>query len=747
MKNNSCSNNVQKLYRIWLSILILLLLFSQQGCKKKVENKKSRSNKFIEGLITRMTIDEKIGQMTQICLSTITLNGNKELILNDSLLREAILTYHIGSFISGTGNISDWNDFVRKIQHIAMDESRLSIPIMIGIDHVHGANYVNEATILPHNITISCSFDTSAVRMAARITRDETLPSGVYLNFAPVVDLAVNSYWPRFYETFGEDPLLTSLMGKVFIEEYQKKDPNTGISLCSTAKHFIGYSDPKSGFDRTPAYIPSQILYEFHIPSFKAAVQSGVRAVMLNSGELNGYPVHASSEIVTGILRKNLGFQGVIISDIKDIDKLIDEHHVARNRKEAIKLAIDAGIDINMACTTFEFSHWIKELIKEGSITEERINESVRRILQMKYETGLFDNPYPVLAFDTSIFARHRNDAVNLASRSIVLLKNKGILPLKKGSRLLVTGPASHSKNWLNGGWTFEWLGAQENKQPSTMPTLLEALSNEFDEQNVTWLQESNLQQNEKALRNKVAPFDAIILALGEPPYSEFKGNISDLLLPEEQITLIKKMTATKKPCIAILVEGRPRVISPYDSLLQAVIFAGLPGYGGGIALAEIISGKTNPSGKLSFSYPSAPGHIVTYHRKQTEKYTPAWPFGHGLSYSTFTYKDLHLSDSIVHSDDTLFLRIAVSNNSKIPGNETVLWFFQQEYGQTATRPVKKLFAFQKIFLKPEETTIVTTFLIPSHHLSYPNENGTLVLEKGRYFIEIGGIKKGFYVQ
>lgn len=322
MKKKFAISNSQMLCLIWRNMPILLLIFFLLGCKKNVENK--HSNKFLEDLIAQMTIDEKIGQMTQLCLSTITLNGNKELILNDSLLREAILTYHIGSFISGTGNLADWNDFVRKIQHIAMDETRLHIPVIIGIDHVHGANYINEATILPHNITLSCSFDTSALRLAARITRDETLPSGAYLNFAPVVDLAVNSYWPRFYETFGEDPLLTSMMGKVYIEEYQKKDPVTGISLSSTAKHFIGYSDPKSGFDRTPAYIPTQILYEFHIPSFKAAVQSGVRAVMLNSGELNGYPVHASSHVVTEILRKQLGFQGVIISDIKDIDKLIE---------------------------------------------------------------------------------------------------------------------------------------------------------------------------------------------------------------------------------------------------------------------------------------------------------------------------------------------------------------------------------------------------------------------------------------
>lgn len=745
MKKKFGINRNQTLCLLWQKVLILLFIFPFHGCGKKVENK--HSNKFVEKLISQMTIDEKIGQMTQLCLSTITLNGNKELILNDSLLREAILTYHIGSLISGTGNLSDWNDLVRKIQRMAMDESRLRIPVLIGIDHVHGANYINEATILPHNITLSCSFDTSAIHMAAQITRDETMPSGAYLNFAPVLDLAVNSYWPRFYETFGEDPLLTSMMGKVFIEEYQKRDPATGISLSSTAKHFIGYSDPKSGFDRTPAYIPPQILYEFHVPSFKTAVQAGVRAVMLNSGELNGYPVHASSHIVTEILRKNLNFQGVIISDIKDIDKLIDEHHFARNKKEAIKLALDAGIDMNMACTTFEFSHWIKELLNEGAIKEKRIDESVRRILQMKYEMGLFDNPYPVLSMDSSIFARHRNDAINLASKSIVLLKNKGILPIKKGCRLLVTGPAAHSKSWLNGGWTFEWLGAQEEKQPKGMLTLFDALGSEFGKQNVTWYPESELLHNKNIWLRKIAHFDAIILVLGEPPYSEFKGNISDLLLPEEQLTLVKKMASTKKPCIAILIEGRPRVISPYDSLMQAIIFAGLPGYGGGIALAEILSGKSNPSGKLSFSYPSSTGHIVTYNRKPTEKYLPAWPFGYGLSYSTFTYKELQISDSIVHADDTLYMSIAVSNSSKISGNETVLWFFQQEYGQTATRPEKKLFAFQKIFLKPAETVTVKTFLIPSQHLSYPNDKGNLVLEKGRFYVEIAGIKRPFYVQ
>lgn len=311
----------------------------------------------------------------------------------------------------------------------------------------------------------------------------------------------------------------------------------------------------------------------------------------------------------------------------------------------------------------------------------------------------------------------------------------------------MVTGPAAHSKSWLNVGWTFEWLGAQEEKQPKGMLSLFDALGSEFGKQNVTWYPESELLYNKNIWLRKIAHFDAIILALGEPPYSEFKGNISDLLLPEEQLTLVKKMASTKKPCIAILIEGRPRVISPYDSLIQAIIFAGLPGYGGGIALAEILSGKSNPSGKLSFSYPSSIGHIVTYNRKPTEKYLPAWPFGYGLSYSTFTYKELQISDSIVHADDTLYMSIAVSNSSKISGNETVLWFFQQEYGQTATRPEKKLFAFQKVFLKPAETVTVKTFLIPSQHLSYPNDKGNLVLEKGRFYVEIAGIKRQFYVQ
>ncbi|MGB9748146.1 MAG: glycoside hydrolase family 3 protein, partial [Bacteroidales bacterium] len=412
-----------------VTIVILLLYISSFGCKKNLVTSHKGDDAMIEQLLRKMTIDEKIGQMTQICFSSITLNGNKELLLNDSLIREAILTYHVGSFISGTGTLSEWYDFISKIQKIAVKESRLGIPLMIGIDHVHGANYINEGTILPHNITLSCSFDTVAVRMAAKITREETLPSGISLNFAPVLDLGVNSYWPRFYETFGEDPLLASQMGKVFIEEFQKKDPVTKISLSATAKHFIGYSDPASGFDRSPSYIPMQPLYELHVPAFRAGVQAGVRAIMINSGELNGYPVHASAPIISGLLRQKLGFNGVIITDIKDIDKLIELHHLARNRKEAVKLALDAGIDINMACTTFEFAYWIKELIREGSISENRIDESVRRILRMKYEMGLFEHPYPASVKDTDLYIKNHTYAIDLASESIVLLKNQDVLP------------------------------------------------------------------------------------------------------------------------------------------------------------------------------------------------------------------------------------------------------------------------------------------------------------------------------
>ncbi|MGB9748067.1 MAG: glycoside hydrolase family 3 C-terminal domain-containing protein, partial [Bacteroidales bacterium] len=336
---------------------------------------------------------------------------------------------------------------------------------------------------------------------------------------------------------------------------------------------------------------------------------------------------------------------------------------------------------------------------------------------------------------------------IDLASESIVLLKNQDVLPLRKGSRIMVTGPAAHSKAWLNGGWTFEWLGAEEKNQPADMPTFYEALCSEFGRQNVSHVKESELPANSKMLKQKVASYDAIILALGEPPYSEFKGNITNLTLPEDQIQLIKRLSLTKKPCIAVLIEGRPRVISPHDSLLQAILFAGLPGSGGGTALAGIISGKIVPSGKLSFSYPSSAGHIVPYNRKPSESYLPAWPFGHGLTYTKFAYDNLTIADTIVQPNDTLHFSVNLSNKGDLPGIETVLWFVRQETGRVITRPVKKLLAFQRVFLKPGETKTITTYIIPSQQLAYPMEDGTLLLDKGEFFIETGGIFRNFFVR
>lgn len=710
-------------------LLVTIIVFL--SCSEN-ENSSNVNDK-VNTLLMQMTLDEKVGQMTQICFSMITEGRNKQLVLDTIAARKAILDYHVGSFLSGTGSEEEWANFIHDIQKIAVEETRLGIPLIIGIDHIHGANYVNEGVIFPHNITLSCSFDKNLVSQAAKTTAIQTGRLGLHWNFAPVLGIAKNPYWPRFYETYGEDPYLCSELGSAFVNAYQEK-LTKGFGLSACAKHFIGYSDPESGWDRTPAHIPMQELYEDFLPPFEASIRAGAKTIMLNSGEVNGEPVHISQYFVNYVLREKLSFNGVVLTDIKDILKIVEMHAAAENEKEATRLALEAGTDVSMACDAFRFLGIVKDLIQDGEVSEDRINASVKRILKLKFDLGLFENPYPMAnEISRPTAEKMYTQAVKTAEESIVLLKNDGVLPLDKNARILVSGFAADSKKHMNGAWTLEWLGAEENRQPEMMPTLKEALRNRFS--NVQYMETPDITNDpgRDAFINAVAANDVIILTIGEYPYSEFKGNISNLTLDENQLKLCQLAAKGDKPVILVLVEGRPRVLNGIDEQASAVLFAGYPGMGGPEAISRILSGETNPSGKLSFTYPKHVGHHTVYYHKFPDTYEYLYPFGHGLSYTDFSYSSIALNDTLVR-DLTKPIRLSfnVTNTGDIHGKETVLVYIRDMVG-TITRPVKQLVHVEKINLALNETKSMEIEFIPKNIFSHPDATGQPMLEDGEF--------------
>ncbi len=709
----------------------------------------------IDSLLSVMTLDEKIGQMTQMCFSTITLDGSKSLDLNVANFRQLIKQQHIGSFLSGSDNYAKWFEFITAIQKVAVTETRLGIPLIIGIDHVHGANYINEGTIFPHNLMLACSFDKALLEKIAKVTAIETAPVGLSWNFAPVLDVGRTPYWPRFYETFGEDTHVTAEMGSAFIKAYQNVPEIAPYKLAACAKHFIGYSDPKYGFDRSPSEIPMQTLHEIFVPPFQKAFQAGVKTLMVNSGELNGEPVHGSKFLLDTLLRQHLGFEGVIVSDIKDIERIVKMHHTAATEKEATLQAVNAGIDMYMACNNSAFIKDVNELLAEGKLSISQIDASVRRILLLKKDLGLFENPYPLKQLLEAVNTlQNRKVALEAAEKSIVLLKNENTLPLDKSKKILLAGIGANSKRMLNGPWSFDWMGAEEDLQPKTMRTLFEACKNTFGEKNVTLSKTERIlaTKDSKSFQKDARKADVIVLAIGEQPYSEFMGNINDLTLDTDQLALVDVAIETKKPVVLVLMEGRPRVITKQAAGAEAILFAGYPGIEGAQAIANILSGKTNPSARLAFSYPLSAGHTIPYNYKPSEyniywkpDTLPKWlfPFGHGLSYTQFEYADIQLSDSIVSAIGTIKATVKIKNTGKIAGTETALWYIKDEVG-SISRPIKMLKHFEKVALNAGEEKIVIFEISAAEHLSFPDKNGKKLLENGDFQLFIGNLTQKF---
>ena len=736
----------------------------------------------VQRLLAQMTLEEKIGQMTQLNISTINTTGEqKDVVLDSAKAAALVREYHIGSFLNGEAvPAAQWVRYSAALQRIALRESRLKVPIIYGIDHIHGASYVAGTAIFPHNINLGASFNPELARQAARATVLESADLGHHWVFAPVVDLGVNVYWPRFYETYGEDPLVAAQMGAAYVREIQTNREIAPYQVAACGKHFLGYSDPRNGWDRTNALIPAQRLQEFFRPPFQAIVDAGVKSVMVNSGEINGEPVHASKAILTDLLRRQMGFKGVAVTDWEDINRLVRIQRIAANEKEATLMCLDAGIDMAMVPYSTSFCRVVKELVQEGRVSEARINLSAGRVLQMKDEIGLFENPMPradrlARIGDPAL----KVQAVAAAREGIVLLKNENattgpgaapLLPLLPAGvkRLLVVGPSADSRANLAGGWTLAWQGRPEAGYPADVPTLAAALRAEYPAAQVQTLPYygADGKLSLTAIESAARQADVIILALGEKPYTEGLGNTSDLTLPDDQQQLVRAAQAGGRPTVLVMIGGRPNIIRSVADKATAIIWAGLPGFGGGTALAELLSGRANFSGKLPFTYPLFAGHVSNYHHDNNEnsldlsdfgvgfeqrgakyKGTMLTEYGEGLSYTRYAYTTLTLSDSVLTGPAArLRATVRVANTGSRAGQEAVLWFLTDEIGRI-TRPVRLLKHFEKQALAAGQTREFTFNLEPLRDLTYPNGAGVAQLEPGYFTLRVGGQTARFRYQ
>lgn len=712
--------------------------------------------KKIDELLGQMSVEEKIGQMTQLNNSVIVTKSDWgagadlkiEIALDTAKLGSILRKYHVGSFLNGIAVPPEtWYQFYKGIQEYNMNHSRLKIPVIYGVDHMHGPNYLEGGTIFPHAINTAATYNNQFPADMAHVTAIETSDIGHQWLFAPVFDVARTPLWGRFYETLGESPYVSATMGSIFVKTVQNETEIAPYKIGATAKHFLAYSDPKYGWDRGVTDVSDQALYEFHVPSFKAAIDAGIKSVMINSGDLNGEPVHASSRILTDLLRDELNFKGVVVTDWEDIIRIYRNHKAAENEKEATFKAIMAGVDVAMTPYTTDFCDHLLALVKEGRISEERIDLSVSRILRMKYELGLFENPYPRNdRFNRVGTTENKAKALEAARESIVLMKNENALPLAPDHtrNLLLAGPVANLKGPLAGGWTLRWIPNDESIYPKEMLTLYGGLQKEF--------KEVTLATNANEIKAKASKADAIVVAVGEMPYSEGYGSILDISLPDDQVDLVKAAQATGKPVILVIIAGRPRVITKIYKDCKAVLFAGLPGFQGGQAIAEIISGKVNPSAKLSFNYPHSVNRLLPHNHKISEvtlaheipNPVALAPFGTGLSYTTFEYSNLKLSDTTLKADDAeIQATVTVKNTGSREGKEAVLWFLQDEVA-SITRPVRDLKFYQKELIKAGESRDFTFAIKPSQQLWFPDKKGEHVLEDGYFTLMVGDQKARF---
>jgi beta-glucosidase len=744
----------------FLSIILLSYLAAPAAVGGQVKIETEPVKKKVEQLLARMTLEEKIGQMTQVTLTTISEKktpGKTAHRLDSKALKRAVSRYRVGSIfnvVEEAFTVEHWQEIITTIQDAALNETRLKIPVLYGIDSVHGFNYLKSGTIFPHSIGMAATFNRKAVKREGEITAYEMRACGIPWNFNPVLGLGRHPLWPRLYETYGEDPYLAGVMARVYIKAQEGDHNTTRIEknkVATCIKHYLGYSFPLSGKDRTPAWIPERMLREYFLPPFREGVLAGSHTLMINSSEINGVPVHAGPFYLKTLLRDELDFQGPAVSDWSDIKNLHTRSRVAASHKEAVKVAVMAGVDMSMVPLDFSFYEYLLELVKEGQVPVSRIDEAVHRILMVKFKLGLFENPYPDQQMAAGLgTGESRQAALDAAGESITLLKNKKhILPLEKNKKILVTGPTANSMAFLNGGWTYTWQGDGEKEYPADKDTILEALQKQFGKVNVTYSPGCTYDKEtgiSKAVR-MAKQADVIVACLGENTYCETKGNILDLALPRVQSKLVSRLAQTGKPVILVLVQGRPRLISSIADKTDAILMAYLPGNEGGQAIAEVIAGNVNPSGKLPITYPRYANDLQCYDHKYSEhheenKFNPQFPFGYGLSYTQFKYKNLVLDKTVMKPGETLQVSVTVKNSGRVKGKEAVLLYVSDLYA-SITPPVKRLKGFKKIELTPGEEKTVN-FTLDKGSLSFIGNEMKPVAEPGEFIVTVGPLKAGF---
>jgi beta-glucosidase len=753
--------------RIIVIALFLSIIFA--ACKSHSDP--------IEKILSEMTLEEKVGQMVQITLDVVTKGENikssyEPVELDEVVLRKAIVDYKIGSILNTANEkalaLNRWHVIIQKIDSVSRHETRLGIPVIYGIDAIHGATYTAEATMFPQQIGMAATWNPELAEKAASIAAYDARSSGIPWNFSPVADIGMDPRWARHWETFGEDPLLASVMTVAYVNGYEGRENivNNDFRMASCLKHFIGYGSPVSGKDRTPALIPEIELRERHLPSFKAGIQAGAHSVMLNSGIINGVPVHASRAIITDLLKTELGFKGVVLTDWADVEKLVKRDLVAEDIRAAIKFSVNAGIDMVMVPYLYEeFFSELLSLVKEGEIPMARIDDAVRRILWLKSQTGLLERPVLDENFGAMTSSKeHEKIAYHSAIESITLLKNENdLLPLKPGNRILVAGPNANSMRTLNGGWSYSWQGEKTDEFTGNQNTIFKALLSRFGESKVSLVEGVSYRHEGAFFEDydsgielavtKAMLADVVVLCLGENSYCEKPGDIHDLRISPLQEKLALRILSLGKPVVLVLNQGRPRLITGIAEKSNAILHTYLPGNQGGNALADILKGDGNPSGKLPYTYPKYANSLLNYYHKPSaaniglmEAYSNKasedilYPFGFGLSYTDFKYENLHLSKELMGKADTVKVSVHVTNTGKRAGKE-VVQLYTIDHFASITPDVKRLRAFEKIEILPGETKKVT-FLISARDFSFINSDNRRVSEAGKFTIQVDKLNK-----
>ena len=718
----------------------------------------------VEKTLAKMTLDEKIGQMLELNLDIMgTYDASGKWKLNETMLDTCISKYKVGSLLNAPGTraatVEQWQEWIRLIQKKSM--RHIGIPDVFGLDHNHGVTYTQGGTLFPQPINIAASFNTELARTGAQVTAYESRAANCPWVYNPVTDLGRDPRWSRIWESFGEDPIVNARMAEAEIMGYQGNDHNhlSRYNVATSLKHYMGYGAPFTGKDRTPAYIAPNVLREKYFEPFKAAVQAGALTIMVNSSSINGVPVHASYEYLTQWLKKDLNWDGMIVTDWADINNLFTRERVAKDKKDAIRIAINAGIDMSMDPYSVEFCILLKQLVNEGKVSQERIDDAVRRILRLKYRIGLFDEPNTGgKGYEKFGSQEHADMALRSAEETEILLKNEGVLPLAKGKKILLTGPNANQMRCLNGGWSYTWQGSKAEDLAEKYNTIYEALCNKYGQENVILDQgvtynekgqywEENEPQIEKAVA-AAAQADVIIACVGENSYCETPGNLTDLWMSENQRKLLKALAKTGKPIVLVLNEGRPRLIADIEPLAKAIVHIMLPGNYGGDALANLLAGDANFSAKLPYTYPKEINSLANYDYKVSEevgtmagaynydaKVSLQWPFGYGLSYTTFEYANLKVDKANFTADDTLTVTVDVKNTGSRAGKESVL-LYSSDLIASIVPDNKRLRCFTKISLEPGETKAVT-FTLPAKDLAFVGADGRWTLEEGDFLLRV----------